>query len=57
LDEAEQIGEHMVATFGHIARASTPFFHEGMVWLEDWTGGWERSTKDIGALRAATSMT
>jgi hypothetical protein len=51
LDEAEQTLEHVLGTAGNIARASTPFFHEGMVFLERWTGGWERSTRDIGQTR------
>jgi hypothetical protein len=51
LDEAEQTLENVLGTAGNIARASTPFFHEGMAFLEEWTGGWERSTRDIGQTR------
>jgi hypothetical protein len=52
LDEAERTGEHLVSTFANIARASIPFFHQGMVWLDHWTAGWARSTSDITATRS-----
>jgi hypothetical protein len=51
LDEAEGTAEHLIGTLGNIARASLPFFHEGMVWIDKTTGGWEQSTHDIGVLR------
>jgi len=51
LDEAEGTLENIAGTFGNIARASRPFFDEGMDFLERWTGGWEHSTRDIGETR------
>jgi hypothetical protein len=51
IDEAEQTAENLVGTFGNIARASSPFFHEGMVFVRDWTGRWEQSTRDISDTR------
>lgn len=53
LDEAEGTLESVVGTLGNVAHAAVPFFHEGMVFLEHWTGGWEKSTRDIGKTRRA----
>lgn len=51
LDEAEHSLENVLSTMSHLAVAATPFFHEGMVWLEHWTHGWAANTKDIAGTR------
>lgn len=51
LGYAENTAEHLVTTFGNIARASLPFFHEGAQFVDQWTAGWAKSTGDISATR------
>lgn len=51
LGGAEQTAEHLLGTLGNIAVASTPFFHQAVEFVDQWTGGWERSTSDITATR------
>lgn len=48
---AERTAEHLVGTFGNIARAALPFFHDGVEFLERWTHDWEIGTSDISHTR------
>lgn len=47
----ERTTEHLVTTFGNVARAALPFLHDGVEFVDKWTGGWAKSTSDISATR------
>ena len=47
----EGTSENVLRSIENIARAGRPFFHEGMVFLEDWTEGWKKSTNDLQGTR------
>lgn len=51
LGPTENIAENVTATLMNLSRAARPFFHEGLVFLDQWTGGWKTSSKDVGAVR------
>lgn len=51
LGPLEQTMENVAGTIENIAQASRPFFHEGVLFLEKWTGGWEKSTHDLNSTR------
>lgn len=53
LDEGRRITQNLVLSFSNVARASIPFFHEGMVFVEGWTEGWADSSSDIEGTRRA----
>jgi broad specificity phosphatase PhoE len=51
LGPTEGIAENITGTLMNLSRAARPFFHEGLVFLEKWTGGWHTSSKDIKGVR------
>jgi hypothetical protein len=51
LSNVEAIAENALRTVENVARASRPFFHEGIQFLQDWTGGWKESTNDLQGTR------
>lgn len=51
MDEAAHIVENVFFTTERIGRAARPFLSDSMEWLDDWTFGWRRSTKDIEGTR------
>jgi hypothetical protein len=51
LPSAERSLQNVEVTMARLARASLPFFEEGVEWIESTTGGWRRSSKDVKALR------
>lgn len=51
LPVAEHSLENVELIFERIARASLPFFHEGMLWIDKATDGWEQQTRDVTKLR------
>lgn len=51
LSSVENIAENVLGTMENIARAGRPFFHEGVEFLDTWTGGWQKSTHDLHGTR------
>jgi hypothetical protein len=51
LAPAEKTIENIAGTVMNLAQASKPFFHEGVVFLGEWTKGWKTSTNDLGGTR------
>lgn len=51
LAPAEKTIENIAGTVMNLAQASKPFFHEGVIFLEQWTKGWKTSTNDLGGTR------
>lgn len=52
LRPSEDIAENITGTLMNLSRAARPFFHEGLNFLDRWTGGWADSSKDIGSVRS-----
>ena len=52
---AEHALEDVELVLARLARASRPFFREGVEWIDQTTAGWERSTRDVGRLRREIS--
>lgn len=53
LAPAEKTIENIADTVMNLAQASRPFFHEGVIFLEQWTKGWKGSTSDLNSTRSA----
>jgi hypothetical protein len=51
LPYAERTLENIMLTFEHIAVAARPFFHDASIWTEQWTSGWESSTRNVYSTR------
>lgn len=51
LPTVERTLENIALTAGRLYRASAPFFHDANEWVENWTGGWAESAKDIDGTR------
>lgn len=51
LRPTENIAENITSTLMNLTRASRPFFREGLHFLDDWTGGWRKSSRDISGVR------
>jgi hypothetical protein len=52
LSHIENISESALQTMENIARAGRPFFHEGVVFLDQWVEGWKTSTNDLQDTRS-----
>lgn len=52
LDPLEGITENIAETFMNLSRSARPFFREGLDFLEEWTGGWRKNSRDIKDVRS-----
>lgn len=40
----EKAVANLTQTFGHLAVDATPFFHEGLIWIDHWTAGLDKAS-------------
>lgn len=52
LGPAENIAEQGTETFMNLSRAARPFFREGIKFIDHWTEGWQRNSRDIKGVRS-----
>lgn len=52
LGPTEDIAENVTSTLMNLSRAARPFFQEGLKFLDQWTGGWKTSSRDISGVRS-----
>jgi uncharacterized protein YukE len=51
LDEFERTVENVAGTMMNLTVAARPFFHEAMVWMEQWTQTWQGGTHNVRETR------